>query len=155
MGSLTMRRADLRDLLTLPVPPQGYLLRTVRPDETATLAALMRLAFPEMAAEWDEAHVERELTADPNVARTFVIEAGDMVVATASALLEPEANPGVGVIHWVAVHPEHRGQRLGYLVSLAVLHEFVRQGCRSALLRTDPERLPAIKTYQNLGFILV
>jgi mycothiol synthase len=50
------------------------------------------------------------------------------------------------------VDPAHQGQKLGYIVSLAVLNMFVERGCKDAVLETDDHRLPAIKTYRNLGF---
>jgi mycothiol synthase len=53
----------------------------------------------------------------------------------------------------VASDPEHRGKRLGYVVSLAVLHDLRRHGCREAALLTDDPRIPAIKTYLSLGFL--
>jgi mycothiol synthase len=68
------------------------------------------------------------------------------------ARLLPDAYPGSGYVHWVGADPAHRGKRLGYLASLATLHEFVRLGCKDAVLETDDFRLPAIKVYFKLGF---
>jgi len=151
MNSLVMRRADLSALPALPAPLDGFVLRLARGEDREPLAEVMAAAFPEMV--WDAARVDSELLGDTNVTATFVVEHRGQVIATASVLLEPNNSPGTGVIHWVAVHPEQQGKRLGYLVSLVVLHEFVRQGCRDALLRTDDHRLPAIKTYLGLGFL--
>ena len=53
----------------------------------------------------------------------------------------------------VGVIPEHSGHRLGKWISLAVLHYLYQQGFKCAVLGTDDFRLPAIKTYLNLGFI--
>jgi mycothiol synthase len=87
-----------------------------------------------------------------DVKKTFVIESDGEIVATASARLLPEAYPGAGYVHYVAASPHHAGKKLGYLVSLATLHEFVQMNCQSAVLDTDDFRLPAVKTYLNLGF---
>ena len=65
--------------------------------------------------------------------------------------LDPARFPGSGYLHWVGVHAAHRGRRLGYVISLAVLHRFRALGCRDAVLETDPPRLPAIRTYLRLG----
>jgi mycothiol synthase len=56
-------------------------------------------------------------------------------------------------VHYVAAAPDHAGKKLGYLASLATLYEFVRLKCKMAVLDTDDYRLPAIKTYLNLGFM--
>jgi mycothiol synthase len=146
-----MRRPELGALLALPTLPAGYLLRLARDDDREPLAVVLAAAFPDGA--WDAARVGAELLDDPNVPATFVVERGGRVIATASALFEPDSVPATGVVHWVAVHPEQTGKRLGYIISLAVLHEFARRGCRDALLRTDDHRLPAIRTYLNLGFV--
>ena len=55
----------------------------------------------------------------------------------------------------VGVVAEHTGHKLGKWVSLAVLAYFQDNGFISAMLDTDDFRIPAIKTYLNLGFIPV
>lgn len=148
--SLMMWRPHLEDLPSLPSLPDGHVLRLATIDDRSGLQDLLQAAFPEM--EWSAKKVEEALYADENVAATFVIEFDGHIVATASALLEPSLSPATGTLHWVAVHPSQTGKRLGFLISLAVLQEFVRLGRTEALLRTDDARLPAIKTYLNLGF---
>jgi mycothiol synthase len=150
MDKLIMLRPDLDALPPLPSLPSGYTLRAYRDEDIEGLTALLQTAFPESG--WTQEKTLAELVNDPNVKRIYVIEHEGKIVATTSALLEPDAHPGTGIIHWVAADPAHKGKRLGYLVSLAVLHEFVRLGCKDSLLRTNDHRLPAIKTYVNLGF---
>jgi mycothiol synthase len=149
--SLVMRRSRLDALPALMEPPVGFVLRLAHDDDREPLAAVLAAAFPEMA--WDATRVDSEFLDDPNVPATFVVEYDGQVVATASALFEADSAPATGVVHWVAVHPAQAGKRLGYIISLAVLHEFARRGCRDALLRTDDHRLAAIRTYLNLGFL--
>ena len=93
-----------------------------------------------------------DLLAEPSVKTVFVIENDGKIVATASARLIPDEFPGSGYVHWVGGDPEHRGKRLGYLASLATLHEFARLGCQDTVLHTDDFRIPAIKVYLALGF---
>ena len=77
-------------------------------------------------------------------------------VATASAYVSPPTRlPDAGSLHYVGVLPGHTGLRLGYLVSLACLHRMRAEGRQRAILQTDDFRLPAIKTYLNLGFVPV
>jgi mycothiol synthase len=150
MSQLFMRRPNLEGLPDLPPLPAGYTWRELCEEDLEPVAALMSTAFEDDS--WTPERVHREFLASPEVKKTFVIGWNEAAVATASAQI-PEAAPETGFLHWVAADPEHRGRRLGYRVSLAVLHELARRGCRDAALLTDDPRLPAIKTYQNLGFL--
>lgn len=145
-----MRRPNLDDLPELPPLPPGYLLRPACEADAESLAALLAKAFDTGA--WTPERARSDLLANPDVKQTYLITCEGRVVATASALLLPEIYPGTGIVHYVAADPEHRGKRLGSLISLAVLHEFARLGCQDARLLTDDPRLPAIKTYLDLGF---
>jgi mycothiol synthase len=150
MTQLLMRRPDLEGLGPAPALPAGYVLRSAVPDDAPGLAVVLAKAFGD--SSWDAARVMRELVDDPAVHETFVVLCGLTPVATASVQTQPENYPDTGVLHWVASDPEHRGKKLGAIVSTAVLREFVDMGLRSAVLATDDERLPAIKTYLSLGF---
>jgi len=61
----------------------------------------------------------------------------------------PAAEAEIG---WVAVVPEHQGRGLGGQITLAACHAARELGFDEAFLFTDDFRLPAIKTYLNLGF---
>jgi GNAT superfamily N-acetyltransferase len=148
--SLFLRRPSLDDLPALELP-DGYTLRTATDEDAEQLGAVLKAAFPEIDW-WGTEGARKHLLDDETVKTTFVIEKGGRIVATASARLVPDAYPGSGYVHWVGADPEHRGKRLGFLASLATLHEFVRLGCKDAVLETDDFRLPAIKVYFKLGF---
>lgn len=150
MSQLFMRRSTLNDLPEISLPA-GYLLREYRQNDLDSLSALMRAAFQD--EKWTSEKVRYDLIEDETVVRTFVIEHNGQIVATASARLLPEAYPGSGYVHWVAAHPDHAGQRLGAIITVATLQEFAHLGCTDAVLETDDHRLAAIKTYQNLGFV--
>ncbi len=150
MSQLFMRRPDLGNLPPLPALPPGYTLRLYREGDLEPLTALMRRAFDK--PEWTPEKINAMLIADPTVKQTFVIDFEGVPVASASARVMPEY-PGSGYVHWVGVDPAHRGQKLGYVTTLAALHAFAEMdGLKDAVLETDDDRLPAIKTYQNLGF---
>jgi mycothiol synthase len=146
---LFMKRSDLEGLPPAPALPEGYEVRTAGPADAEAIAAVMASAF---GPEWNGAKVREELFDAPDVPETFVVTAGGVPVATASARFLPEQFPGSGYVHWVGGHADHRGKRLGYAVTLAVLHYFRAQGCHDAVLETDPPRLPAIRVYLSLGF---
>ena len=99
------------------------------------------------------ARVAEALNEQQGVKQTLVIDFQDRPIATASARLRPDRFPGSGYLHWVAVDPDHQGQRLGFFVSLAVLHTFGTLGCTDAVLETQDHRLAAIQTYLKLGFL--
>jgi mycothiol synthase len=156
MTSLSMRRPTLADLPEMPPLPAGYTLRTLQSDELESLARLLADAFHD--AEWtpercyEEFLAEAEFLAEETVKKTFVIAFGGTLVATASVLIQP-GKPDTGVLHWVAADANHKGKRLGRIVSLAVLQEFARLGCTDSTLCTDDFRLPAIATYLRLGYV--
>lgn len=147
--SLFLRRPNLNDLPPLDLP-DGYTLRAATDTDADAMAEMLAGAFPEMT--WTVGNVRDWLLNDDSVKTTFVIDREGVPVATASARIVPDAYPGSGYVHWVGTAPGHRGKRLGLLVSLATLYEFVRLGCADAVLETDDFRVPAIKVYLTLGF---
>lgn len=147
---LLMRRPHLQNLPPLPALLSGYKLHEMTPPTQVSVAEVLRMAFED--ERWDEERVQIEFVEMPDVMKTFVITHDASVIATASTRLLPHLYPHSGYLHYVGVHPAFQGQRLGYAVSLAVLHEFARLGCRDAVLETDDFRLPSVKTYLNLQF---
>ncbi|MBI4922441.1 MAG: GNAT family N-acetyltransferase [Devosia nanyangense] len=135
-----------------PPPPSAGPI-AVRPAGAADAHALSKLlasAFPEQV--WDGARVHKELLDAADVAVTYVIDEGGRPVATASVRYV-ERFPDSGYVHWVAVDPRHRGQRLGTVVMETVIRRFLADGRESAILETDDVRLPAIASYLGQGFI--
>lgn len=63
-----------------------------------------------------------------------------------------DAEPEVGVLHYLAVHPEHRGSGLARFLALRVLHRHRACGKQRVELRTEAFRVPAINLYLSLGF---
>ncbi|MFP4380503.1 MAG: GNAT family N-acetyltransferase [Candidatus Sumerlaeia bacterium] len=84
--------------------------------------------------------------------RVWFIVKDDEPVATASAFCWPRVMEDAGMVHYVGVLPTIQGKRLGYWISLAAMYQMTRDGFERAWLSTDDFRLPAIKTYLNLGF---
>lgn len=152
MDSLLMRRHDLADLPELPALPDGLVFREYRETDREPLAAILRSAFADES--WTPETVRERLIDAHDVHKTFVVASNDndSPVATASVRIMPDRFPDSGYVHWVAVDPAYQGKKLGYYVTLACLHDFAARGLHDAVLETDDHRLPAIKTYQNLGF---
>jgi ribosomal protein S18 acetylase RimI-like enzyme len=145
-----MRRAHLRDLPPVELP-LGYRLRTAGEGDVPGLSTLLTAAFAE---EWDVSRVRRNLFDDPGVVTIYLIEDGDRrIVATASSRIVPQQYPGSGYLHWVGADPDESGRRLGYWVTLAVLHDFSSRGLVDSVLETDDWRIPAITTYLKCGYV--
>lgn len=150
MENLQMRLRSLDNIPPIPELPEGYSLREYREQDLEGLTTLLDLAFED--EEWTASKVRERLIDAPDVKTTYIIEFSEIPVATASVRLLPDQFPGSGYVHWVAVHPDHRGKHLGAAATIATLHEFVKLGCTDAVLETQDSRIPAIKTYKKLGF---
>ena len=157
MTNLLMRRLNLLSLPSLPALPDGYSLREAQPEDIPAIATVLDRAFAgdtwDPSRSWDEARVAATLNEQEGVKQTLVVDFRGRPVATASARVQPDCFPGSGYLHWVAVDPGYQGQRLGFFLSLAILHTFETLGCVDAVLETQDHRLAAIQTYLKLGFL--
>ena len=145
--SLVMRRGPA-PLPPLALPPGVCLLAFREDGGPAAWAHIVNTAFGR------DFTFDEKMRAEPafRPERIFFLGQGGQPVAVAAAWEREKCPPGTGYLHYVAVLPEARGQALGYWVSLAALHQMRREGNLSAILETQDERLPAIKTYLKLGF---
>ena len=155
LPSLQMKLPTLKDLPPMPTLPEGYSLRLADQTDEVALAFLLGKAFPEIV--WTTDRARRDLFEDKTVKEVWIIEftpsssSHSLMVSTASARHMERDAPGY--VHWVGAEPEHRGKGLGRAITLQVLHRFREWGLDSAVLETDDVRLPAISTYEKLGFI--
>jgi len=148
---LAMVRENL-DSLPAVVLPTGYSIRHFLPGDEQLWEDILNQAFGESDAP-RSFHDMMATDAACSPERILFVTWNDIPVATASAWYIPKWGTDTGYVHWVATRPDHTGKKLGYWVSLAVLHRFVFEGRKRAMLRTDDHRVPAIKTYLQLGFI--
>jgi len=58
-----------------------------------------------------------------------------------------------GLIHWVAILPEHRGKGLSRSMMTVAMNRLRTLRHRRAMLRTQSHRIPAIRTYLHFGFL--
>lgn len=132
----------------------GYRIGPATPSDRPALSRLLVDAFDDT---WDEDRVDRELLANPAVARTWLVRAladnDDEILATSSELLNPERYGDAGCVHWVASSTRARGRGLGTLAVLATLAGFAERGLASAVLNTDDGRPAAVRVYLQLGFV--
>lgn len=146
---LVMLREPLDDLPALALPG-GYSARHYRIGDGPAWDAVIAAAFgPNPGRTF-----LKVLRLDPafRPQRVWFLCDRTEPIATASAWYRPGWGAERGMVHYVAVHPDHAGRGLGTQVNLAALHQMRREGRTAAVLQTDDFRLPAIATYLKLGF---
>ena len=149
-----MVRPNLDDLPALKLPA-GYGMRTYRKGDEVHWARIISDSFG--GRERTAQDTENEITnRDVFLPDGFYFATHrDVPVGTACAWRQSVDEKEVGYVHMVGVVAEHTGHKLGKWVSLAVLAYFRDNGFKCSMLDTDDFRVPAIKTYLNLGFIPV
>ena len=151
---LRMVRPNLNNLPELELPT-GYGMRTYLEGDEVHWARIISDSFggrERTAQDTEEQITGRDVFLPDGL--YFATHRG-IPVGTACAWRESVDEKEVGYVHMVGVVAEHTGYKLGKWVSLAVLHYFREHGFISAMLDTDDFRIPAVKTYLNLGFIPV
>lgn len=151
---LRMVRPNLENLPELELPV-GYEMRTYRKGDEGHWARIISDSFG--GRERTAQDTENEITnRDVFVPDGFYFATHrDVPVGTACAWRQSVDEKDVGYVHMVGVVAEHTGHKLGKWVSLAVLCYFRDNNFKCSMLDTDDFRIPAVKTYLNLGFIPV
>jgi len=145
----------LENLRAQPLPEvePGYSIRTYRPGDDDGLVVLWAeiVGGDEAAIRKQWLELRRE---DPNVRDedVFFVRYGDHLVGTGTAWKRASEPPDTGYVHMIGVDGAHRGKRLGFLVTVAVLNRLAERGYKRALLNTDDHRLAALKLYLQMGF---
>lgn len=152
MGQLRMVYVadEKRPLPELEIAP-GFALRVFGKDELAEYSALRVSAGFDA---WDEKQYDEFAPCLLPGGHLVITEiaTGRLVASATAENPEPERFHGLGLLGWVMCHPDFRGKRLGYTVCLAVMRLLASHGFRAFILATDNGRLPAVKTYLNLGW---
>lgn len=151
---LRMVRPDLDNLPKLQLPP-AYGMRTYQEGDEVHWANIISDSFGGKQRNAED--TRNEITGQERFVPEglyFATHQGTPV-GTACAWRQTLDETEVGYVHMVGVVSAHTGHKLGKWVSLAVLTYFHAQGFRCAMLDTDDFRIPAIKTYLNLGFVPV
>ncbi len=144
--SMSMCRDRLVKLCGAGVP-DGYLLRQCRASDSDGIAGVLDASGFQ---GWTAGRVADYLAEPERGEGTRVVARGTRIVASTFASWQELGR--VGVLDYVACHPEHRGRGLGRAVCSGVLEFFAGRGYESVTLLTDDVRLPAIALYLSLGF---
>ncbi len=149
---LEMAGYDERDV----VLADGHELVTYTDDDLQGWTDCRNRAFDTDAApEWFVGQFASRADFDP--AGWYMVKREGEVVAISGGLgcndpCEPGAIAG-GMIEYVGVVPESRGLGLGRAVVVACLNYLKRRGVGQTVLITQPFRVPAVKLYEDLGFV--
>lgn len=142
--------------------PEAYRLRSYRPGDEEGWVRLINAAFSTEQRTFDPLVLEsfeREFPISNGEDRTWILLAErieDGVLAGTTAAWEAELEGRrVGLVHWVAVDPAHRGKRLGEALLSAALHAMRARGHTEVFLNTDPALAAAVRLYERLGFVPV
>ena len=150
---LRMVRPNLDGLPQVEIP-EGYELRTYQEGDDVHWANVITDSFGgERTAEDARRDIMDRDVFEPK-GLYFATYQGTPV-GTTCAWRDTLDETEVGIVHMVGVHSDHTGHRLGKCVTLSVLLYLRERGFKCAKLGTDDFRLPAIKTYLNLGFLPV
>lgn len=151
---LRMARPDLENLPEMELPT-GYGMRTYREGDEAHWARIISDSFGgrQRTAQDAKKEITKQDVFVPD-GLYFATHRG-IPVGTACAWRQSIDEKEIGDVHMVGVVAEHTGHKLGKWVSLAVLIYLRDHGFKCAMLGTDDFRIPAIKTYLNLGFVPV
>ena len=144
--SMSMCRDRLLGLSGVGVPDE-YLLRLCRAGDSAGIAGVLDASGFQ---GWTAGRVADYLAEPERGEGSRVVACGTRIVASTFASWKELGC--IGVLDYVACHPDHRGRGLGRAVCLGVLGFFAGRGYESVTLSTDDVRLPAIALYLSLGF---
>ena len=147
---LRMALDVLASLPPVELPP-GYVMTTLR--EAGQDAWIEALNATGQLGEWDADRAGEWLAGERRAIPdgTFIVTACGRPAATCCTI-PPTSTERRAELGWLSVAPEHQGRGLGRQACLAVLHFARRMGYAGIYLNTDDWRLPAVKTYLELGF---
>ena len=151
--SLTMVREDMENIPQYPLPV-GYQIRLYRSGDKDTWAMIQRIADSRPdAGEIFEGAFGADVSALDR--RCFFLVSPDgRDVGTVAAWYERKyLGRRWGLIHWLAILPEHQGRGLSKPMLTVAMNRLCGLGHRRALLRTATHRIPALKVYLDFGFV--
>lgn len=148
-------RLDLRrwQPRALDLPP-GYELTTWRADLLEDWMLCRNLVFDSDAPpSWFLDQFASRPEFDPSGWHLVLHEGRVVAIAGALACRDAAGVTTGGMIEWVGVLPECRGLGLGETVVAACLNWLKAREVDSAVLLTQPFRVPAVRLYEKLGFV--
>jgi len=147
---LVMQRYSLSDLPHTALPA-GFSIRHYQPGDDAHWERILSASFETAFESGSFQRIMRDDFAF-RAERVLFVCRDEEPLGTAAAYYRPHFGRETGYLHYVAISPAATGFGLGLQISLACMHQMVREGRTSAVLLTDDHRIPALKTYLKLGY---
>jgi len=131
----------------------GYSIRTYRPGDEAHWVRIHKQTYSDVDITTVDFQKSFGYDLPAMEDRGFFLETVEgETVGTATAWYEKDFHgKDYGLVHWVAIAPEHQGKGLSKALLSRVMNRLAESHDR-ALLRTSAERIPAIHLYLNYGF---
>ena len=150
LGSLRMHRRLNGELPAHPVPP-GYELRCLKAGEEEDWVDLRNACFPD--DPWPQERYREELADSPvyGLDRILVAAREGRLAGTTIAWEAGYGGAPGGLIHWVGVHPRHRGAGLAKALNARALRQLADRGYAEAWLNTSRRFEAAVGLYHRLG----
>jgi len=101
---------------------------------------------------------EREFGSDRDAwaeRQYYVCDSDGEAVGTATAWRTSDRDGECGLVHWIAIHPQHQGRGLSRPLLGTVCNRLAELGHTRARLTTSTGRLPALRLYLSFGFVPV
>lgn len=138
-------------LVTSDLKPlsENYLLRQYNPADSGNYSKLLQKSkMGECPMDYWEKYILP--------GGFFVVEhiaSKDIVGACFASHQSRERHHFAGNLGWLAVDPDHRGNKIGVLLVNSVVNRLQRAGYERIYLETHDFRLPALKIYIDAGWV--
>jgi len=145
-----MHVANLENI-TFPELSPDYRIRSYLKEDAASWVSIITSSFGRNYPA-DEALDEILNSKEFDANGLFFITYHEQPVGTICARVQSIKEQKTGYLHMLGVIPAHQGKKLGRKLTLCALHYLRRKGFQDVVLDTDDYRLPAIRTYIDIGF---
>ena len=139
--------------VALPEAPEGYYIRPFeKGDEEDWCRCCIdgNLGLKEISAKQFEDYMVKDDRVKLHNIYMLYHKNGDVAGTTT---YQYSTVPDEGYIHMVGIASAHLGKKLSYYMTMFVVDKIIKDGKKTIVLTTDDDRLAAIKTYINCGFV--
>jgi GNAT superfamily N-acetyltransferase len=150
---VSMIRETLDDLPLFDLPA-SYTLRWYQPGDEESWVEIHNAADPSHPYSLEK--FAREFEADRALLpsrQAYLCSSDGKPVGTTSAWFYQVEQKEFGLVHWVAIHPQHQGRGLANPLLSLICHRLRELGHTQAYLNTSTSRIPAIGLYLKFGFV--
>lgn len=151
--NVSMIRSTLENLpqFELPAP---FTMRGYQPGDEVHWVDIHNAADPAHTYSLEKfAHEFEAERALLPTQQTYLCDGDGLPVGTATAWTYQVNDQPIGLVHWVAIHPDSQGKGLAKPLLARICHKLHEMGFAQGFLNTSTSRIPAIGLYLRLGFV--